>query len=321
MRLLLCSHHWLLFFWPAGRKRRERKKGLKVLEFGIFGDLKNVQCDRSFYTNFLAQRMMSYSSFFIIMIFLFRIVLFLHEICGAVQLARTPQPSQCKIRPTDGKLVCLPDVFFIGASKAGTSTVATILFQHPMIINPRNENKTARRQGQQSKDKESHYFDRSDGATHTNHHISNHINKNGGVLGITNCTLCVFSALLISLFISSQNEETIYHDQIGFDKFYNQSNRPLVMEYTPNYFVVESAAESIKKLMLNIDRLKFIVMLRDPVKRVESSWKFKKTFCRKCLNHIDQSIPSFQVSIERGMNQGKCITACYDDYIEMKKKS
>ena len=91
------------------------------------------------------------------------------------------------------------------------------------------------------------------------------------------------------------------------------------MEYTPNYLVVESAAESISRLVTESRKLKFIVMLRDPVKRVESSWKFKKSFCRACSNHIDKSIPSFLLSIGRGMNQGRCISTCYDNYLQMKK--
>lgn len=41
----------------------------------------------------------------------------------------------CRIRASDDKLVCLPDVMFIGASKAGTSSIAAYLFQHPRIEN------------------------------------------------------------------------------------------------------------------------------------------------------------------------------------------
>ena len=98
------------------------------------------------------------------------------------QVAQTQTYSNCKVRSTDDKLVCLPDVFFIGASKAGTSTIATILFQHPMISNPRGANKSGSRR-QQTKDKESHYFDHSDEETHTNKHILHRMNKYEGIIG------------------------------------------------------------------------------------------------------------------------------------------
>ena len=118
----------------------------------------------------------------------------------------------------------------------------------------------------------------------------------------------------------NDDKDAIYNDQSGFDtNVFNESHRPLIMEYTPNYLVVESAAECIKKLMKGSSKLKFIVMLRDPVKRVESSWKFKRSFCKKCLNHIDQNIPSFQISVERGMDQGRCISTCYNDFVQMKE--
>ena len=202
----------------------------------------------------------------------------------------------CDTRSSDQRLVCLPDVFFLGASKAGTSTVATILFQHPMISNPRGENRSQKRKDQQRKDKESHYFDHSDENVHGNNHVLHHTDKHGGVL------------------------ETIYYDQIGFDRnVFNESHRPLLMDYTPNYLVLESVPEVIRNLTKEINKLKFIIMLRDPVKRVESSWKFKRTFCASCLNHIDMNIPSFQLSVDRGMRQGTCISTCYNNLPALRK--
>ena len=134
-------------------------------------------------------RMIPFSSFFIAATSLIMIAVFIQETSESVQEDKHSKRSHCKIRSTDGKLVCLPDVFFIGASKAGTSTVATILYQHPMISNPRDENKDRRRQDH--KDKESHYFDHLDGAMHTNNHVFNRINKHGGIIGI-NTPILIF---------------------------------------------------------------------------------------------------------------------------------
>lgn len=61
--------------------------------------------------------------------------------------------------------------------------------------------------------------------------------------------------------------------------------------------------------MPNMNKLKFIVILRDPTQRTISSWVYKKS-CKSCAETAPK-LPSFQASIEQGMNQGDCISKCF----------
>ena len=81
------------------------------------------------------------------------------------------------------------------------------------------------------------------------------------------------------------------------------------MDYTPNYLLMESAAKLIREKMPNANKLKFIVMLRDPTERTVSSWVYKKS-CRSCEDTAPR-MPTFQISVDQGMNQGDCISKCF----------
>lgn len=194
----------------------------------------------------------------------------------------------CRIRESDDKLVCLPDIMFIGASKAGTSSIAAYLFQHPRIENAKVMNpKTNPRQSQfhnlsdpydmpSVHRKEAHYWDGSNP-------------KGIGIL------------------------KSIYDNQPGFSLNFNES-RPLLMDYTPNYLLMESAATLIKQKMPNANKLKFIVVLRNPTERAISSWVYKKS-CRSC-EATSPRMPSFEVSVNQGINQGNCISKCFQKQVK-----
>ena len=191
----------------------------------------------------------------------------------------------CRLRSSDDRLVCLPDVMFIGASKAGTSSIAAYLFQHPMIENARvmslkNNPHGGFHEPNSSMPsvhrKESHYWDGSNP-------------KGVGIL------------------------KTIYDQQPGFKLQFNQS-RPLVMDYTPNYLVTESAAKLISEKMSNAAKLKFIVILRDPTQRTISSWVYKKS-CKSCQDTAPR-MPSFKTSVDEGIDQGNCVYKCFNKQIK-----
>ena len=52
--------------------------------------------------------------------------------------AKPHRVGKCYKRKKDSKIACTPDVMFIGASKAGTSSLAEYLFEHPLIYNTFN---------------------------------------------------------------------------------------------------------------------------------------------------------------------------------------
>ena len=183
--------------------------------------------------------------------------------------------GQCKERSR--KLLCLPDIVFIGASKTGTSSIAHYILQHPMIKNLNPPGGT----------NEGHYFD---------------ILDNPGTQGK-----------------GRQMDPTklvshVFQKQQGLDMGkYSRQNRPYVVDYTPNYFVMDDVPKFIKQFYGHSSRIKFLLCLRNPTKRAISSWVAKKVKKRSTVNSqkINQKLPSLDVSIHDGMKQGTCIAECF----------
>lgn len=83
-------------------------------------------------------------------------------------------------------------------------------------------------------------------------------------------------------------------------------DRHLVMEYTPNYLLIDDIPRKIKQAFpLYYKKLKFIVLLRDPVARAISSYKSKTD------KHPE--LPDFADCKVSGFKQAQCIFDCYDE--------
>ncbi len=193
---------------------------------------------------------------------------------------RTPPP--CLVRCIHCCVSC------VGSSKCGTTSLAYYLQTHPMIMNV----------NQYAESKESHRFDPS--------------------------VLDEFYSPSISLrfvqqFWAGRAAEEIFADQPGFVRQPSDrieaggrrvvsAERPLLMEYTPNYLVHDETPMLIHKTFPRTAHLlKFIVIVREPVKRMVSSWRFKTV-------KTDGGITSFKAAVESGLRQLECADACYSQY-------
>ena len=147
--------------------------------------------------------------------------------------------QSCRKR-ADGKWVCDPDIIYIGTSKSGTTSMAHYLQNHPLVRNILSpEISEARRS------KEGHFWEKS---------IQ---------------TELTFGDKLNMSWISSRLVE-IDAVQEGFDRL---EERPLLIDYTPNYFVLDHVPLSLSLAYPPPHNMKFIVSLRDPLARAISSWK------------------------------------------------
>lgn len=168
-----------------------------------------------------------------------------------------PSSSRCKIYNRT-HVLCLPNVFLIGASKAGTTSISRYLDQHPHIF---FVGRSVYRSGPTKKikqHKEVHRFDRR-------------------TYGWT------LSELFKSLSIPLPN---VADNLLGmkFHLFHEMASSPpmphpqcTLIHYTPHYLYAPTVPQDIKNLMPQPDQLKFIVLLREPVARALSSYWFKKS--------------------------------------------
>jgi len=106
--------------------------------------------------------------------------------------------------------------------------------------------------------------------------------------------------------------------QEGFDAL---EKRPLLIDYTPNYFVLDHVPQALSVAFNPSQKLKFIVSLRDPLARAISSWKFKATefINLKLKNPNSNFYPDalFNVSMMVGMETGKCVALCLKETKDM----
>ena len=101
--------------------------------------------------------------------------------------------------------------------------------------------------------------------------------------------------------------------QTGFDTL---ENRPLLIEYSPNYLVLDHVPAILKSQFHY--KLKFIVSLRNPVSRTISSWKFKAKEGLKLPNIKDDL---FNISVIQGIQQSQCVIDCYNRTKSMRRCS
>jgi Sulfotransferase domain len=94
--------------------------------------------------------------------------------------------------------------------------------------------------------------------------------------------------------------------------------RKVLIEYTPNYFIVDHIPKLLSEGFAKTYPLKFIVSLREPVNRTLSSWRFKahenyvaqeKMVAKGRVEPIE--ISNLEDSIGWGKRRGECISKCY----------
>jgi hypothetical protein len=85
----------------------------------------------------------------------------------------------------------------------------------------------------------------------------------------------------------------------------NLTHRHLVLEYTPNYLLDDNIPRKIMKTYpLVYKKIKFIILLRNPSARAISSFKAKTDKHR--------NFPKFDICMQRGFDQGRCVMDCYN---------
>jgi len=88
--------------------------------------------------------------------------------------------------------------------------------------------------------------------------------------------------------------------------------RPLVMDYTPNYFMNDETPLLIQRTFpKTYKKLKFILCIRNPTKRALSSWRSKK-------DKHGEMVPSLRGVVDLGIAQSQCIEECFAKYFDKK---
>lgn len=91
--------------------------------------------------------------------------------------------------------------------------------------------------------------------------------------------------------------------------------RPLVMDYTPNYFMNDETPLLIQRTFpKTYKKLKFILCIRNPTKRTLSSWRSKK-------DKHGEMVPSLRSVVDLGIAQSHCIEECFAKYFSLKDPS
>lgn len=214
-----------------------------------------------------------------------------------VEKTRPERNGLCEKRVSDNKWACFPDFVYIGTSKSGTTSMAAHLAHHPMVQNILSKKETERR-----KSKEGHYWE---------------VENTGRKTTAANLT----AMNNLNLWVNYTKRE-ILELQEGFDDI---TNRPVLIEYSPNYFVLDHVPEILKAEFKY--KIKFIVSLRDPITRAISSWKFKANEGLKLAAERKKRKESvwpddpFNITMKLGMEQAHCISKCYERTKDMKKCS
>eukprot|EP01038_Epipyxis_sp_PR26KG_P015685 gene15685-21220_t len=156
---------------------------------------------------------------------------------------------RCK-KINDTHVKCLPNVLFIGSSKAGTTSLVDFLSRIPQV-------KFMERASSSYKHyKNSRVINAS--STGSNFHREIHrFDRSDYIYSFK--YLQLLSEIKSSPFIPIKNK-----------------NLPLI-HYTPHYFYAPTVPYDVKQFFPNPNELKFIIMLRNPVERALSSYWFKNS--------------------------------------------
>ena len=188
-------------------------------------------------------------------------------------------------------------IIYLGSSKSGTTSLAYYLQTHPLIVNINQFDPDT---------KENHWFDSRNVEGLSRNDTMNYIKNYDGRQYIRALIMKQpgFQAYGI------QKEGLNRSDILSAEQNYIFNNRALVMDYTPNYLVNDETPVLIRKTFPSIyHKLKFIIMIRNPVARTISSWKSKK-------GKHGNKVLSFANVTRIGIEQGKCIEYCYNNYFQ-----
>ena len=189
------------------------------------------------------------------------------------------------VKRKDGLFACLPDVYWIGVSKSGTTSIAQYLHYHPMIRNLVGENRSST-----THSKEGHFWEVSEQLFSSPEQMIN------------------------------SRIKAMHKSQDGLETL---ENRPIFIEYTPNYLVLDHIPKLISQGFKHAEDAKlrytpkFIISLRDPVSRTLSSWRFKALeyfqMQERRMMRTGKPIELLLLndSIHWGEMRTKCISDCY----------
>lgn len=178
------------------------------------------------------------------------------------QLIQQPPFSKDPMFCEKGKTKCLPDVFFIGASKCGTTTMAKTLYQHPKVKFVQDGS-------------EAHIFDYYDKGDFTIDNAKSQLRMKAKAL------------------VNSGVDPNFYR----------------IIEYTPHYIYEPTVAYRLKRTVGDAmaAKLKFVVMLRNPVSRTFSSWLMKST--------LSNDKRTFHQSVQEGIDHWELRRQCIEERV------
>jgi Sulfotransferase domain len=199
----------------------------------------------------------------------------IRDAAKVISVARLPDKGddRCKIFNAT-HYICLPNVFLIGASKCGTTSVMDYLLHHDKVTYVR------RRISPVDRHKEVHRFDRKSYA---------------------------WSSNIIELADEWASSPVVPSTDFA------------VIHYTPHYIYAPTVPFEMRKFYSHSERLKFIVLLRDPIERALSSYWFQNSH----LFHKEDrgSIREFEDLARAEMIQRREFDKCMDRQIDLTKSA
>ena len=228
--------------------------------------------------------------------------------------------APCVKREEDGLFACLPDVYWIGTSKSGTTSIAQYLHYHPMIANMVGEKRSAT-----THSKEGHFWEVSEHLfANSKDMIASRIKSmhrsQDGIPSIRNRYDSGQHTLYPKFSLCDYKRIRVVRNNFSLSLL--NASRPVFIDYTPNYFVLDHVPKLIAegfKYGYKKDRytMRFIVSLREPVSRTLSSWRFKalEHFQMQERKMIRTGKPAdlllLNDSVHWGEMRAQCLWNCY----------
>jgi hypothetical protein len=170
------------------------------------------------------------------------------------------------------------NLFFVGVSKCGTTSITETLLAHPLISAVGGNQKGVLMAGRESR-LFGHFPEEKvivEQDKRIRFHLLNKTKRGGG----------------------GENEI---------------KKRGRILHYTPNYSILPDLAEmilsSLKTLQVPLHTVRFIFALRNPVTRTESSWWYKE-HCYQTKSEC----PSFSSQVEKGIAAARLLERCYETH-------
>ena len=167
--------------------------------------------------------------------------------------------------------ILTPNLFFVGVSKCGTTSMARILTQHPLIVAVGN--------------------------------------KDGGIAGESHIYDKIYDidkAHAEQLARLRTHLQTRSPDHVN-----NITENGIIMHYTPHYAGVEEIEDkildSIKRNGGKHRRVKYLLMIRNPASRVISSWWYKSG----CYKRDCPKPPTLQPHLDEGFAKADKLNGCF----------